>query len=326
MRRREFITLLGGMAAAWPRVARAQQGALPVVGILMGGSPETYVGVIPAMNQGLKEAGYTEGQNVEIAIRFAQGQYDQLPALAAELVRRQVAVILAGSLPSVFAAKAATSTIPIVFTSAGDSVKIGLVRSLNRPDGNITGFTNIGVDLAPKRLELLLQLVPTATVIGLLVNPTNPRVDLEIAEIQVAARTVGKQILLVKAGSEHEIDAAFAALVQGSAGGLIVTAEPLFVQQQKQLVALASTHALPAIYEYREFTAAGGLVSYGPSPPELYRQAAGYVGRILKGAKIAELPVQRSTRVELVINLKTAKALGLEVPMSLLMRVDEVIE
>jgi putative tryptophan/tyrosine transport system substrate-binding protein len=213
-----------------------------------------------------------------------------------------------------------------VFTSAGDPVKIGLVRSLNRPDGNITGFTNIGVDLAPKRLELLLQLVPTATVIGLLINPTNPRVDLEIAEIEAAARTVGKQILLVKAGSEHEIDAAFTALVQGSAGGLIVTAEPLFVQQQKQLVALASTHALPAIYEYREFTAAGGLVSYGPSLPELYRQAAGYVGRILKGAKIAELPVQRSTRIELVINLKTARALGLEVPMSLLMRVDEVIE
>jgi putative tryptophan/tyrosine transport system substrate-binding protein len=329
MRRREFITLIGGAAAAsalWPLAARAQQPAMPVVGILSGASAETYAPYLAAFRLGLKDVGYVEGQNVAIQFLGADGQYDRLPALAAELVRRQVAVISAGGLPPIFAAKAATSTIPIVFTSAGDPVQVGIVPSLNRPGGNITGVSHFGVMLAGKRLELLLELVPTASVIAVLVNPTNPRVDLDITEMQAAARAVGKQILVVPAGSERDFDAAFATLVREGAGGLLVAGEPFFISRREQLAALAARHAVPAVYEYREFIGAGGLLSYGTSLPEMYRQAGGYVGRILKGAKPADLPILQPTKFELVVNLKAAKALGLTISESFLLRADEVIE
>jgi putative ABC transport system substrate-binding protein len=327
VRRREFITLLGGAAVAWPLSARAQQPAeRPVVGVLSGASAETYAPYAAGFRQGLKDAGYVEGQNIAIEYLYADGQYDRLPALAAELVRRQVAIITAGGLPSIFAAKAAMSTIPIVFTSAGDPVQLGIVSSLNRPGGNFTGVSHFGVALAPKRLELLLELVPTASVIGVLVNPTNPRANLEIAEMQVAGRAVGKKILVVRAGSEHDFDAAFATLVREGAGGLLVAGEPFLISRREQLAALAARHAVPAVYEYRELVVAGGLLSYGPSLPDMYRQAAGYVGRILKGAKPAALPILQPTKFELVINLKTAKALGLTISELFLLRADEVIE
>jgi putative tryptophan/tyrosine transport system substrate-binding protein len=325
VRRREFITLLGGAAAAWPPAARAQPSGLPVVGILNAGSTAgaTY---LAGLRQGLIDAGYVEGQNVAIEYRWADGQYDRLPSLAAELVRRPVAVIVAGGLPPVFAAKAATSTIPIVFMSAGDPVQLGIVASLSRPGGNITGVSYLGVELASKRLELLLEAVPKASVIGVLENPTNPRADLEIAELQAAARTIGKQILVVNASSERDFGAAFAALVQGRAGALLVAGEPLFNIRRGQLIALAARHALPAISDFREFTAAGGLLSYGVSLADTYRLVAGQVARILKGAKPADLPVLQPTKFELVVNLRTAKTLGLTIPESFLLRADEVIE
>ena len=325
MRRREVITLLGSAVAGWPLTARAQQPALPVVGMLSGSSAATAT-FLTGFREGLRDAGYIEGQNVVIEAQWAEGEYARLPVLAAELVHRPAVIIVASGLPSVFAAKAATSTIPIVFTSAGDPVQLGIVASLNRPGGNITGVSFLSVEVVSKRLELLLEVVPTATVIGLLTNPNNPRTDLEIGLLQAAVRTVGKQILVVKAGAERDFDVAFETLVQGRASAVLIPTEPLFLLWRDQLVALAARHALPAIYDVREFTAAGGLLSYGLSLTDLYRLVAGQVARILKGAKPADLPILQPTKLELVINLKTAKALGLEVPWFLQQRADEVIE
>ena len=274
----------------------------------------------------LRDAGYIEGQNVVIEAQWAEGQYDRLPVLAAKLVNRPAAVIVASSLPSVFAAKAATSTIPIVFMSAGDPVQLGIVASLNRPGGNITGVNFFAVEVASKRLELLIEVVPTVTVIGLLTNPNNPRTDVEIGQLQAAAPAVGKQLLVVKASAERDFDVAFETLVQERASAVLVPAEPLFFGWREQLVALAARHALPAMYDVREFTAAGGLLSYGLSLKGAYRLVAGQVARILKGAKPADLPILQPTKFELVVNLRTAKTLGLTIPESFLLRADEVIE
>ena len=324
--RREFVALLGGAAVAWPLAANAEQTIIPVVGMLSGASAAAATAFLPGFHEGLRADGYIEGQNVTIAAQWADGHYDRLPALAAELVRRPVAIILASGLPSVFAAKAATSTVPIAFVSAGDPVQLGIVASLNRPGGNITGVSFLAVEVASKRLELLLEVVPTAAVIGLLTNPDNPRTDLEIAELQTAARTVGKRILVVKASSERDFDAAFETLVRGKANALLVPAEPLFFLWREQLVALAARHALPAMYDVREYTAAGGLLSYGLSLRDTYRLVAGQVARILKGAKPADLPILQPTKFELVINLKAAKALGVKFSDNLLSLADEVIE
>jgi ABC-type uncharacterized transport system substrate-binding protein len=323
MRRREVIALVGG-TVAWPLAGRAQQAGMPIVGYLLGS--DSHVPWLAAFRDNLKNAGYVEGQNIAFEGRGAEGQYDQLPTMASELVRRPVAVIVAFNLPALVAAKAATSTIPIVFISSGDPVQLGFVASLNRPGGNITGVTFLGVDLAAKRLELLLELVPQASVIGVLENPANPRTDPEITEVRAAAIAIGKEIHVGNATSEREFDAAFASLVQGRVGALLVSGDPLFALRHEQLIALAAQHAMPAIYEFREFTAAGGLLSYGLSLMDTFRLVADQVVRVLKGAKPADLPVLQPTRFELVINVKTAKALGLAIPPTLLARADEVIE
>ena len=325
VRRREFINLLGGAAAGWPFAARAQQTALPVVGMLSASSAATAT-YLTGFREGLRDAGYIDGQKVAIEYRWADGQYDHLPGLAGDLVRRQVAVIAAIGLPPVFAAKAATSTIPIVFVSAGDPVQLGIVASLNRPGGNITGVNFFAVEVASKRLELLIEVVPTVTVIGLLTNPNNPRTDLEIGQLQAAAGTAGKQILVVKASGERDFDVAFETLVQERASAVLIPAEPLFSLWREQLVALAARHALPAMYDVREFTAAGGLLSYGISLTDTFRLVAGQVARILKGAKPADSPILQPTRLELVVNLRTAKTLGVTIPESFLLRADEVID
>ena len=319
MNRRKFVAVVVG-AAAWPLAARAQQPAMPVVGFLNSSSPEGYAPWVAAFRRGLNEAGYIEGRNVTVEYRWAQGQYDRLPALAADLVRRQVTVIAATSTPAALAAKAATTTIPIVFTTASDPIQLGLVAGLARPGGNITGVTMLGVEVGPKRLELAHELVPTATAIALLVNPTNPIAETLARDLQAAARTLGLQLQVLHASTERDIDAAFATLIQLRAGVLVIGSDVFFNSRSEQLGALTLRHAVPTIYQYREFAAAGGLMSYGGSLADSYRQAGAYTGRILKGAKPADLPVQQSIKAELIINLKTAKVIRLTVPPTLLRR------
>jgi putative tryptophan/tyrosine transport system substrate-binding protein len=326
MRRREFITLLGG-AAAWPLAASAQQPAIPVIGLLSGRSLNDSKPMMAAFRQGLIEQGFVERQNVAIEYRWAEGHYDRLPAMAADLAGRQVAAILAvGSVPSPLAAKAATSTIPIVFVVGGDPVKFGLVSSLNRPGGNVTGVSVLSGALTAKRLELLRELVPDAGIVACLVNPKNPEAESQLMDIRAAGRTVRQKIIVLNASLDHELDDAMATIVRERASGLLVGNDAFFVLRREQLVALAARHAIPTIYFLREFAEAGGLVSYGDSLTDAYRQVGTYIGRILKGMKPADLPVVQSTKVELTINLKTAKALGLAVPHTLLARADEVIE
>jgi putative tryptophan/tyrosine transport system substrate-binding protein len=325
VRRRQFITLLGGAAVAMPLTAGAQQKAMPVIGFLGNTSPGPAAMFMAAFRQGLGETGYVEGQNLAIEYRWAEGRYDRLPALAADLVGRKVDVIAVGSINSALAAKSATSTIPIVFTSGADPVAEGLVVSLARPGGNLTGLSTFIIELMPKRFELLYELVPQARVIALLTNPST-MTERMVRDVEEAARAKGVQLPILKASTESEIDAAFASLVQLHAGALLVVGDPFFTGRREQLVALASHHAVAAIYSNREFAVSGGLISYGPSLTSAPRQLGIYAAKVLKGAKPADLPVQQPTTFELVINLKTATALGLTVPQSILARADEVIE
>ena len=325
MKRREFITLLGGAAVAWPLAARAQQSA-PIIGFLNSASPDAFAHFVAAFHQGLNEAGYVEGKNVTIEYRWAKSQYDRLPALAADLVGRRVAVIAAtGASPSMRAAKRATTTIPIVFIAA-DPVREGVVASFNRPGGNATGVSLFTDVLAAKRLELLRELVPSSGVVGLLVDPNSREANIQLSEVEAAARTIHQQIVVFNAGSDREVDRIFETLAQQRLGALLVAGSPFFTSQRDKIVALAAHYRIPAIYEWREFTTAGGLISYGTSLTDAYRQVGAYVGRILKGDNPADLPVVRPAKFELVINLKTAKALGLDVPWFLQQRADEVIE
>jgi putative ABC transport system substrate-binding protein len=324
MRRREFITV-GGAAAVWPLVGRAQQAALPVIGFLNGASAELSTHFVASFRQGLAQAGFVEGRNVAVEFRWANGQYDRLPALAADLVRRQVNVIAATSTPTGLPAKAATTTIPIVFVTGSDPIEQGLVASLNRPGGNLTGATTLAVEMGQKRMQLLHELVPKATLIGVLINPTGPNLKAVSQDLQAAARSVGLPIHVLHASAEGDFEAVFAALAQARAGGLVIGTDTFFNSQSRKLGALALRHAMPAVYQYRDFVAAGGLMSYGGSITEAYRMAGVYTGRILKGEKPSELPVQQSTKAELFINLSTAKALGLSVPPALLIRAEEVI-
>jgi putative ABC transport system substrate-binding protein len=326
--RREFITLVGGAAAAWSLTAQAQQSTMPVVGYFGIASPDLFASRLRAFREGLSENGYVEGRNVLIEYRWAEGHYDRIPGLIADLVRRQVAVIAApGSTPAVLAAKAATTTIPVVFLTATDPVAAGLVASLNRPGGNLTGVTALTLELGPKQLELLREVVPTATVIALLVNPASRVLaETQSRDLQATARTLGLQLHVLHARTASDFDAVFATLGQLRAGGLVIGGEALFTGRSEQLAALALRHAMPAIYQFREFAAAGGLMSYGANLNDAHRLAGVYTGRILKGAKPADMPVEQSTKFELVINLKTAKALGLEIPPTLLAIADEVIE
>jgi putative tryptophan/tyrosine transport system substrate-binding protein len=331
MRRRDFITLLGGAAPAsglWSLTARTQQPTMPVIGLLGGASPELDAGRLSAFQQGLSETGYVEGRNVAIEYRWAGGQYDRLPALAAELVRGRVNVIAAlGGTPSALAAKAATTTIPIVFAVGSDPVSLGLIPSLSRPGGNITGVTQLAVAIGSKRLELLHEIIPQDTIMALLVNPTNPPLAETLSkDLQAAARTLGLQIHVLQASTEHEIDEAFATMDQLRARGLVIGPDSFFISRSEQLAALALRHRVPAIYQYREFTAAGGLVSYGASLTDFYRLAGVYTGRILKGENPADMPVEQAPKVELIINLKTAEQFGITIPPAILLRADEVIE
>jgi ABC-type uncharacterized transport system substrate-binding protein len=327
MKRREFITLLGGAAAAWPLAARAQQRAFPVIGLLSSRSPAVDTSLIAVIRQGLNESGLVEGQNVALDYLWADGQYDRLAALAADLVRRQVAVIVTmGGEVSALAAKAASATIPIVFVAGGDPVRSGLVTSVHRPGGNITGVSTLIFELEPKRLGLMRELRPNATTIAVLVDPNSPNAEMQVNDIQAAARGVGGEITMLNASTIRDIDAAFVRLVEMRADALLVVANPIFFNRTAQLVVLAARHAIPTLYSRREFTAAGGLMSYGPNINDSYRLLGVYAARILKGEKPGDLPIQLPTKFELVINLSTAKALGIEVPPTLLARADEVIE
>jgi putative tryptophan/tyrosine transport system substrate-binding protein len=331
MRRREFITLLGGAAAMWPRAARAQQ-PMPVIGFLSSYSSSDAFAqhFLAAFHQGLKQAGYVEGQNVTVEYRWAGNEYERLTALAVELVRRRVNVIATGSSSlGVLAAKTATTTIPIVFLMGGDPVRLGVVASLNRPGGNLTGITTLNTEITSKRVEVLRELVPTTTSMAVLVNPTNNpvNVEVELRQARAAANALGLQTIhILQASTEPDLDGIFSTLIQQRVGGLVITADTLLSGKSAELAALASRHAMPTISPYREFVTAGGLMSYGGSVTELYRLVGVYTGRVLNGEKPADLPVQQVTKVELVINLRTAKSLGLEVPPSLLARADEVIE
>jgi putative tryptophan/tyrosine transport system substrate-binding protein len=326
MRRREFVTLIGGAAAGWPLAARAQQAGTPVIGFLSSRAPGDAPHLMAAIRQGLKDKGFVEGQNVAIEYRFAGNRNERLPALAADLVHRRVTVIAATGTPAALAAKAATPTIPIVFEGGNDPVQLGLVASLNRPDGNVTGVTQLNDAIAPKRLQLLHEVVPAATVMGLLVNPTDPALAEKRSLQAAAAHSLGLELHILNASTERDFDAVFANLMQVRAGGLVIGDDAFFTARQEQLAALTVRHAVPAVYENREFVAAGGLMSYGGSLIDAYHLAGVYVGRILKGEKPGELPVQQATKVELFLNLKTANALGITVPLPLLGRADEVIE
>jgi putative ABC transport system substrate-binding protein len=325
MKRREFIALLGGAAATWPLAAHAQQPALPVIGFMASWAYNENLENLVALRRGLSEIGYIEGQNVTIEYRWADGQYDRLSALATDLVRRRVNVIVAAG-GSGLAAKAATTTIPIVSMIGGDPVTSGFVASLNRPEANLTGVALFAYSLGPKRLELLRELVPSAKVIAVLVNPTNADAQPDRQAVEASARAVGQQIFILNASTERDFDSAFAAMVQQRAGALLVMADPIFNSRREQLIALAARHAMPTIYEWREFAMAGGLMSYGSSITDAYRQVGIYTGKMLKGAKPAELPVMQAVKVELVLNLKTATTLGLTFPLTLLGRADEVVE
>lgn len=327
MRRRDFITLISWSAATLPIAARAQKPALPVIGFMNGASPDTYARELAAFLKGLGEAGYIDGHNVAIEYRWADGQLDRLPAIAADLVRREVAVIAATSGPAAIAAKAATNRIPIVFESGGDPVRLGLVSSLNRPEGNITGIAQLNVEIAPKRLELLRELVPGAKRVAFLANPDNFLIaELNTKELQPAARSLGLELYALAAKSDHDIDEAFKKLAQLRVGALMISPETFFITRSKQLAELAVRHRMPAAFTTREFVVAGGLMSYGSSYADAYRLAGVYTGRVLKGEKPGELPIQQSTKIELFLNLKSAKALGVNVPNTLAGRADEVIE
>jgi putative tryptophan/tyrosine transport system substrate-binding protein len=325
--RREFISALGSAAISWPLAARAQQPAMPVIGFLGPGSAESDAYRVTAFRQGLNEAGYVDGQNLTIEYRWAEGHYDRLPAMAADLAHRQVALIAASSTPGALAAKAATTTIPIVFELAGDPVELGLVASLNRPGGNVTGISQLSEEVLPKRLELLHELLPTGHVFALLVNPTDPAVaEPQARQAQSAADTLGLELHVLNASSEHDLDTVLAKLIELRASALVISGDAFFSSHSTKLATLTANHAVPAVYQHRDFADAGGLMSYGSSITDTHRLAGIYAGRILKGDKPADLPVQRSTKVELFLNLKTAKALGITVPLSLLGRADEVIE
>jgi putative ABC transport system substrate-binding protein len=327
LKRRNFITLAGGVAAWLPFAVRAQQPMMPVVGFLSSGSKSSDALRLTSFWRGLNEVGYVEGHNVATEYRWADDQYDKLPTLAADLVHHRVSVIAAIGTPTVaLAAKAATRTIPIVFAIAGDPTRLGLTASLNRPGGNITGATTFGTLIVPKQFEVLHETIPKAKLVGCLVNPLNPNAETNMREAREASDRLGLQLDILKASTESDIDTAFAAFVQHRAGAVVVVSDALFNSRTNQLTALAARHALPAIYQYREFAAAGGLISYGSSLPDAYRQIGIYTGRILKGEKVGDLPVVQSTKVELILNLKTAKALGITFPISLLGRADEVIE
>jgi putative ABC transport system substrate-binding protein len=326
MRRRDFITLLSGTAAAWPLSAHTQQSTKRLIGVLSNPSGDPFDALFPAFHRGLSENGYVEGQNVAIEYRFADGQVDRLPALAADLVNRNIAVLVAFTNPTALAAKLATTTIPIVFIIGGDPVKLGLVGSLNRPAGNITGITFFSTQMESKRLGLLHELIPHAKLIAVLINPSQPAAAAQGDEVAAAARALGLRVFIAYASNEGELDNAVTACAQMGAGGLVVTADALFFNRQKEIVTLAARHAIPAIYEWRGTVLAGGLASYGSSITDALHQAGVYTGKILAGAKVTDLPVVETTKFEFVINLKTAKSLGIEVPPMLSARADDVIE
>jgi putative ABC transport system substrate-binding protein len=326
MNRRSFITLLGGAAAVWPLAAGAQQPAMPVIGYLNNGSPESDASRLTGLRRGLSQTGYAEGRNLVIEYRWAGNQTNRLPALAADLVQLRVAVIVSPGLVATLAAKAATTSIPIVFSVGADPVQLGLVASLNRPGGNLTGFNAFANELGAKGLALLHELVPSTATIGFLENPNNPTFELTTRDVLAAAPAIGLKVQILKAGTDREIDAAFVSLVQARTGALLVGNDLFFVNRMERLIELAAHHAIPTMYTFREFVVAGGLISYGSSLIETYRQVGLYTGRILKGEKPADLPVIQATKLELVINLKTAKALGLQIPDRLLAIADEVIE